>query len=510
LRYGAIVALAAAAPLRAAQFTVVSTADTADTSPGDGLCLAPPPVIAGNAPADAGLACTLRAAIEEANALDGTDSIVFSPALDGTAITLGSQLPAVTSEITITGNGAASTIVQAATCDPVTLPGGCTPATWRVFEIGAAGNLTLADLAVRHGNCAGACATKTNKGGGILNSGTLALTSVSVAANSAGATANDYTSGGAGIENAGGTITAILDSAFSGNRAAYNGGAIENYIGSSIGQITGSHFLNNQARYGAGLIDFSGIGQISHTSFIGNTATGGLDAYGGGIYAVGAIALIEACTFDGNSSTVYGGGIYAESTDAIGVVIASLFTGNSSASGGGLMEYDGSMGAILNSTFSGNTATIHGGGIELGSGGATIVAIINTTITGNTAPLGANVYSASNTAIPIQNSIFGVPLGGGANFVGTSTDAGGNFSDDMTPSGAAAIVPGVDYDLALAANGGPTKTHALLAGSPAIDATGTCPAALHNTDQRGAPRDASCDSGAYEYNFIFADGFEGK
>jgi predicted outer membrane repeat protein len=362
---------------------------------------------------------------------------------------------------------------------------------------------------VRHGNCAGACATKTNKGGGILNSGMLALTGVSVAANSAGATPNDYTSGGAGIENAGGTITAILDSTFSGNRAAYNGGGIDNAVGGSIiGQISGSHFLNNQARYGGGLIDFAGIGQISRTTFVGNTALGVAGAYGGGIYAVGAIALIEACTFDGNSSTEYGGGVYAESTNAITLVAASLFTGNSSASGGGLMEYDGSMGAIVNSTFSGNTATIDGGGIEIGTG--TIDSIVNSTITGNTAPLGANMYSASTTAIPIQNSIFGVPLGGGANFAGASTDAGGNFSDDMTPGGAAAIVPGVDYDLALAANGGPTKTHALLAGSPAVDATGACPSALHNTDQRGAPRDANCDSGAYEYNAIFADGFEGK
>ena len=59
-------------------------------------------------------------------------------------------------------------------------------------------------------------------------------------------------------------------------------------------------------------------------------------------------------------------------------------------------------------------------------------------------------------------------------------------------------------------NGGPAKTHALLAGSVAIDATGACPSALHGVDQRGAPRDDHCDSGAYEYNFIFADGFEGK
>jgi hypothetical protein len=51
----------------------------------------------------------------------------------------------------------------------------------------------------------------------------------------------------------------------------------------------------------------------------------------------------------------------------------------------------------------------------------------------------------------------------------------------------------------LADNGGPTLTHALLDGSPAIDAAddAACPA----TDQRGVPRPqgAACDIGAYEY-----------
>lgn len=49
----------------------------------------------------------------------------------------------------------------------------------------------------------------------------------------------------------------------------------------------------------------------------------------------------------------------------------------------------------------------------------------------------------------------------------------------------------------LSDNGGPTRTHALLPGSPAIDAANValCPA----TDQRGTARDAVCDAGAYEY-----------
>src|ERR1700675_908151 len=52
-----------AAGARAANFTVTSTADAVDATPGDGVC------------ATATAACTLRAAIQEANALSGADSI---------------------------------------------------------------------------------------------------------------------------------------------------------------------------------------------------------------------------------------------------------------------------------------------------------------------------------------------------------------------------------------------------------------------------------------------------
>src|SRR5438034_3722196 len=57
--------LALAGPTRAATFNVNSTTDAVDAHPGDGACAtaAPTPV------------CTLRAAIQEANALRGADVI---------------------------------------------------------------------------------------------------------------------------------------------------------------------------------------------------------------------------------------------------------------------------------------------------------------------------------------------------------------------------------------------------------------------------------------------------
>ncbi|MBK7318051.1 CSLREA domain-containing protein [Candidatus Villigracilis affinis] len=94
--------------------------------------------------------CTLREAITNANgdsqlytsagecALGaGTDTITFE--VNYTITLDGSQLPAVTSTIVINGNGSANTIIQASTCNPITLPGGCTPASYRVFEVSDTG-----------------------------------------------------------------------------------------------------------------------------------------------------------------------------------------------------------------------------------------------------------------------------------------------------------------------------------------------------------------------------------
>jgi hypothetical protein len=80
------------------------------------------------------------------------------------------------------------------------------------------------------------------------------------------------------------------------------------------------------------------------------------------------------------------------------------------------------------------------------------------------------------------------------------TSLGGNlFTDGSCAPIVGDVIVGsgtAGYDT-LADNGGPTLTHALLPGSPAIDTaeTAACPA----TDQRGIVRDAACDIGSYEF-----------
>jgi hypothetical protein len=80
--------------------------------------------------------------------------------------------------------------------------------------------------------------------------------------------------------------------------------------------------------------------------------------------------------------------------------------------------------------------------------------------------------------------------GTGSDITNTNGNQVGNVPPNSSP---------IDPRLGpLVDNGGPTRTHALLLGSPAIDAASTpdCP----TTDQRGVlrPQGAACDIGSYE------------
>ncbi|MGF1473700.1 MAG: choice-of-anchor Q domain-containing protein [Rubrobacteraceae bacterium] len=158
------------------------------------------------------------------------------------------------------------------------------------------------------------------------------------------------------------------------------------------------------------------------------------------------------------------------------------------------------------------TAVNEGGGVDNTEG---LTIIENTTITDNTAlpDEGNGVISdaAEDTRTEVGSSIIAANNGSdvdldldvgttntfesrGYNVIGT-----GNATDAFDSSGDIRGVtnPGLGP---LANNGGPTRTHALQNGSPAIDrvATSVCPPP--NTDQRGVsrPQGPRCDSGSFE------------
>jgi len=154
-------------------------------------------------------------------------------------------------------------------------------------------------------------------------------------------------------------------------------------------------------------------------------------------------------------------------------VADSTISGNSTGSSGGGISISGSGlvpgSSIVNSTISGNSAGTSGGGI----GTSTTLRVANCTITGNSAPSGGGIYNVGSSEI--SNTI----LNAGAlgenifNNGGTVTSHGYNLSSD--DGGGYLTGPGDQINTdpllgPLQSNGGSTFTHALLPGSPAIDA----------------------------------------
>src|SRR5262249_37032462 len=134
---------------------------------------------------------------------------------------------------------------------------------------------------------------------------------------------------------------------------------------------------------------------------------------------------------------------------------------------------------LTNCTVSGNSAALQGGGIRAGS-----ITLSNATVTDNSAREGGGVYLPAGGTSSVRNTIiagnlvasvgvgpdvFGAFTSGGHNLIGDGT-GGTGFTDgvagDRVGTGVDPIDPGLGP---LADNGGRTQTHALLAGSPAID-----------------------------------------
>lgn len=248
---------------------------------------------------------------------------------------------------------------------------------------------------------------------------------------------------------------------------------------------------------------------LDHVTVSNNTMTtdaGDFWQGGGGIYnGDGAtLNLVDSSVVDNNAGWS-GGGIYSFFNTTT-VIERSTIAGNVSNDVGGGLRLLGNA-TIINSTISRNESTGWYGGAFFVTDG--VVDMTNTTVTGNVSPSWApaavfvGTFGPSSATLNVTNSIIagnvneGCILFYGAGAVAINS-LGNNVFTDGTCSPIASDLVVADALLgALADNGGPTQTHALLVGSPAIDAgnNAACPA----TDQRGVPRDAACDVGAYEF-----------
>ena len=265
------------------------------------------------------------------------------------------------------------------------------------------------------------------------------------------------------------------------------------YAVNSSAVIRNSSFIGNFAdSRGGGIFGSLSGSRVTNCYFSGNTS-----GRGGGMHLVDSDgAVLEDCTFSANLGLYRAGGLSLRNSDVR--VSSSTFSGNRAFDGtswgdGGGMFSELGFPEVTNCTFSGNEA-YYGGGIYFGEQDGKV---INCTFSGNAADLGSGLYVYNGTP-EVKNCIFWNDGGGneivenGAVAVVTQSVVRGGF-----PSGSSIITadPGLGP---LADNGGLTLTHAIAAGSSALD-SGTS-AGAPSTDQRGVsrPQGSGYDIGAFE------------
>ncbi len=353
--------------------------------------------------------------------------------------------------------------------------------------------------------------TAGRDGGGVYGQN-VSIVESTISGNSAGGD-------GGGLRHVGGT-SYITDSRMVANSSAVDGGAISKRWGyltvtrTTIEANSALGISSNGYGRGGGIWSGAGSGTSRLTiidSTIRNNSAHGQSSNnyddiggGGGIWADDHLVVTNT-TISGNSSTLHGGGILLQYglTNLTGslTITGSTVSGNSARlSGGGIYghaDYSGTRHLVLtavSSTITENSADDSGGGIVFGRGTAELR---NTIVAGNIR--GVAIPSDITGTVTLASSL--IPVDAGAIII--------NGDGNLIGTAAAPIDPLLGP---LADNGGPTRSHALLPGSPAIDAgdpnaiAGVNGVPLH--DQRGAPfirvfdgdgtGDAQIDMGAFE------------
>jgi hypothetical protein len=456
---------------------------------------------------------SLRDTVAAAIAAGAANAVTFDPAVTGTIVLTTGEI-AITGPVAIAGPGS----------DVLTIDANANSRVFSIYENVADACATPgADFSVSVSGLTLTNAISLSGGGAIYTEKSLALDSIVITKSRAG--------DGGGVQMQmlyAGQSLSIVNSQFVGNvatdRPPFNGSAtggglsvdIRCYDPSPIVSpvsisIASSLFSGNHATQcdvlcghsdGAGIhVGYASDVTITNSRIVGNILDLPADSaafiQGGGVSVSEFQTLrLEGSEVSGNTGAYQGGGVYIESSSALTTTAT-----------------------FVNSTISGNTVSILGGwGGGIYAEGAIFVLLENSTITDNLsgfdsgggiwleidyyvtmlAPslaLVSTIVAKSRNDVPEIGFCCDVPF-----VVSASQSLVGPVGSGVTVTGSGNLL-GVDPRLGpLTFNGGPMRTHALLAGSPAIDA-GSNPLGL-TTDQRGTGFDrvvgAAADMGAYE------------
>ncbi|MFN6486352.1 MULTISPECIES: hypothetical protein [unclassified Nostoc] len=405
---------------------------------------------------------SLRQEILDANALSGKDIInfggLFDDGLAHTISLIGGGL-SITDDIaiqgtnpnllTITDNSASRvfdiTSGATATINGLTITNSFN--TFNDYNIGVIGGGAISNegvLSLSNSIITGN-AVNGGDGGGIYNSGTLAVNYSTISDNYSYDNANSTGNGG-GIYNSG---TLTLNYSRITNNSAIGDSFRDNFSRSGGGiynsgtlTINGSNISNNNSGYSGGGIENTGSLTVNYSNITDNAAIGGgpgggIDIYGS--YGHVTLTTINYSTISGNKATV-GAGIYnigfnfpTPNGTIAGTIYGNLSINNSTISynyattGGGI--YNNGTLSLSDSTISSNYASLYGGGIynssSNGNGNGSdsnnqfgLVTVSYSSISGNTAgKAGGGIYNNANdggsfyTSSYSSNTVRGDQLG---------------------------------------------------------------------------------------------------
>ncbi len=426
---------------------------------------------------------SLRQAILNANGLGGADEILFDSGLSGGTINLTGGELLITDDLAINGLGADFLSIDASgsslsrvfniddgdddnfldvLLDGLMITGGNS----EFLGEGGGGIFNAENLAVSNSTIYGN--SSFYNAGGISNSGDLTITNTIISDN-----IGNFGSGG--ISNSG-DLT-VTNSIISGNGAFYGTGGISNSgdltvtnstISGNGGRIIGGIYnsgeltVTNSTISGNGSKNIAGIENSGELTVTNSTISNNYGEYGGSIGNSGDLTVTNS-TISGN------GGLSSSVTNSGELTLTnSTISGNFSSFGGSITN-SGEL-TLTNSTISGNAGL--NSSVTNYSGG--LATVSNTIVAGN-----INYSSYDNTLGDVSGDF----TSNGFNLIGDISGSTG-FDNDLTFASLGGISIGDVLDTNLADNGGFTLTHALIAGSPAIDA-GNNDDISAPTDQRG-------------------------